>query len=54
MKITCTPLTAVCYNMEDEHDKNALDLAFNGARADDRKVWLETSSGNFEDYISTT
>lgn len=41
-------------DMEDEHDKNALDLAFNGARADDRKVWLETSSGNFEDYISTT
>ena len=36
---------------ETEEDKNAIDLAFNGERADDRKVWLETPAGNFEDYI---
>lgn len=39
--------------MEDKDDKAAIDLAFNGERADDRKVWLETPAGNFEDYIST-
>ena len=26
-------------------------LIFNGERADDRKVWLETPADNFEDYI---
>lgn len=39
--------------MEDETDRNALDLAFSGQRADDRKVWLETPADNFEDFIST-
>ncbi len=29
-------------------DKDALDLAFNGERADDRKVWLETPAETFE------
>lgn len=38
-------------DMEDENDKDAIDLAFNGERADDRKVWLETASGDFEDFI---
>lgn len=38
--------------MEDADDKNSLDLAFNGQRADDRKVWLETPADNFEDFIS--
>jgi DNA gyrase/topoisomerase IV subunit B len=37
--------------MEDESDKDAIDLAFNGQRADNRKVWLETPAANFEDFI---
>lgn len=37
--------------MEDESDKDAIDLAFNGQRADDRKTWLETPADNFEDFI---
>lgn len=39
-------------NVEDSEDKDAIDLAFNGQRADDRKKWLETTASNFEDYIS--
>lgn len=35
-------------------DRDAIDLAFNGERADDRKVWLETPAGNFEDHILET
>jgi len=35
----------------DTEDKEAIDLAFNSTRADDRKVWLETPAGDFEDYI---
>ena len=38
-------------DMSDAEDKDAIDLAFNGQRADDRKVWLETPAANFEDYI---
>jgi DNA topoisomerase-2 len=38
--------------MDEEVDKSALDLAFNGERADDRKKWLETPAGNFEDFIT--
>jgi DNA topoisomerase-2 len=37
--------------MDDKEDKAAVDLAFNGERADDRKAWLETPAANFEDYI---
>jgi DNA topoisomerase-2 len=37
--------------MDSDEDKKAIDLAFNGERADDRKVWLETPADNFEDYI---
>jgi DNA topoisomerase-2 len=37
--------------MPDREDKDAIDLAFNGQRADDRKAWLETPAANFEDYI---
>lgn len=37
--------------MDGQEDKMAIDLAFNGERADDRKVWLETPADNFEDYI---
>jgi hypothetical protein len=37
--------------MDGQDDKMALDLAFNGERADDRKVWLETPADNFEDHI---
>lgn len=37
--------------MEGEEDKSAIDLAFNGERANDRKTWLETPASNFEDYI---
>lgn len=38
-------------DMENKEDTEALDLAFNGKRADDRKAWLETPAGDFEDYI---
>ena len=37
--------------MEDETDKDAIDLAFNSQRADDRKEWLETGAADFEDFI---
>jgi DNA topoisomerase-2 len=37
--------------MDDDEDRSAVDLAFNGERADDRKGWLETPAANFEDYI---
>jgi DNA topoisomerase-2 len=37
--------------MDDKEDKDALDLAFNGERADDRKTWLETPAGNFDDHV---
>lgn len=37
--------------MRDKEDKDAIDLAFNGQRADDRKSWLETPAANFEDFI---
>lgn len=35
----------------DQEDLEAIDLAFNGSRADDRKAWLETPATNFEDFI---
>lgn len=35
----------------DQEDKDAIDLAFNSQRADDRKVWLETGAANFDDFI---
>lgn len=38
-------------DMEDESDKDAIDLAFSGERADDRKEWLETPAGNFDEFI---
>jgi DNA topoisomerase-2 len=37
--------------MTGPEDKAAIDLAFNGQRADDRKVWLETPAANFEDFV---
>jgi DNA topoisomerase-2 len=37
--------------MDGEEDRQSIDLAFNGDRADDRKVWLETPAGNFEDHV---
>lgn len=37
--------------VEGDEDKAAIDLAFNGERADDRKAWLETPAENFEEYI---
>ena len=40
--------------MEDQTDEDAIDLAFNGQRADDRKEWLETPAADFEDFIVTT
>ncbi len=40
--------------MDDDTDRDALDLAFNGTRADDRKAWLETPAANFEDFITET
>lgn len=38
-------------DLEDQTDRDAIDLAFNSQRADDRKEWLETPAGNFEDFI---
>lgn len=38
-------------DVEDSDDKDSIDLAFNGQRADDRKSWLETQASNFEDFI---
>ena len=35
----------------DQEDNEAIDLAFNSTRADDRKVWLETQAADFDDYI---
>jgi DNA topoisomerase-2 len=37
--------------MADKEDKDAIDLAFNSQRADDRKKWLESGAANFEDFI---
>ncbi len=38
-------------SVEGDADRAAIDLAFNGERANDRKKWLETPAGNFEDHI---
>jgi DNA topoisomerase-2 len=38
-------------DVADKDDKDSIDLAFNGQRADDRKKWLETPAANFEDFI---
>lgn len=38
-------------DIENDEDLDAIDLAFNSSRADDRKVWLETGAGNFDDFI---
>lgn len=38
-------------DFEDEEDANAIDLAFNAQRANDRKDWLETGATDFEDFI---
>lgn len=35
-------------SLETDEDRDAIDLAFNGARANDRKVWLETCEEVFE------
>lgn len=38
--------------MNSKTDKDSIDLAFNGARADDRKKWLATPADNFEEFIT--
>jgi hypothetical protein len=38
-------------DMVNNEDKEAIDLAFNSQRADDRKVWLETGAADFDDFI---
>lgn len=38
-------------DMKSQEDKDAIDLAFNHQRADDRKTWLETPAADFEDFI---
>jgi DNA topoisomerase II len=38
-------------DIRDEADRDAIDLAFNSQRADDRKGWLETGADNFDDFI---
>ena len=35
----------------DQEDLEAIDLSFNSQRADDRKNWLETPAGEFDDFI---
>jgi DNA topoisomerase-2 len=35
----------------DTEDNEAIDLAFNSQRADDRKAWLETPAGDFDEFI---
>jgi DNA topoisomerase-2 len=37
----------------DQEDLEAIDLSFNSQRADDRKNWLETPAGEFDDHIQT-
>ena len=38
-------------SVDGKEDHDAIDLAFNNQRADDRKKWLETGAENFEDFI---
>ncbi len=38
--------------VDGDEDKSAIDLAFSPERANDRKKWLETPAGNFEDFIA--
>lgn len=40
--------------MDNPEDHESIDLAFSGDRADDRKAWLETPAGNFEDFVLQT
>lgn len=37
--------------MDDTKDSDALDLAFNDTRADDRKEWLESPAGDFNAFV---
>lgn len=37
--------------MEGDADSDALDLAFNDTRADDRKAWLESPAGDFNAFV---
>jgi DNA topoisomerase II len=38
--------------MRDGADRDAIDLAFNADRVDDRKAWLETPAADFEEFIA--
>lgn len=40
--------------VDGKDDQNAIDLAFNNQRADDRKKWLESGADNLEDFILGT
>ena len=40
------------FTLNDKDDKDAIDLAFNHERANDRKDWLKTPAMNFEDFIN--
>ena len=40
------------FTLNDKDDKDAIDLAFNHERANDRKEWLKTPALNFEDFIN--
>jgi hypothetical protein len=40
------------FTLNDKDDKDAIDLAFNHERANDRKQWLQTPALNFEDFIN--
>jgi len=47
-------LETYLYRIEkvDAEDDEAIDLAFNNQRADDRKVWLETPAAEFDDFVT--
>lgn len=40
------------FTLNEKDDRDAIDLAFNHERANDRKEWLKTPAMNFEDFIS--
>jgi len=40
------------FTLNDKDDRDAIDLAFNHERANDRKEWLKTPALSFEDFIN--
>jgi hypothetical protein len=40
------------FTLNEKDDRDAIDLAFNHERANDRKEWLKTPALSFEDFIN--